>query len=116
MLSGVSAARIYVIFPGANFFKSDIIEYIWDERVPIGTTVSSPYSERVKLFILRSGPSSGGPSGWIKEERNVTKDYQKLFGRDPQKPVGAIALMSDSDSTGTSAEADFTAIEIKTRI
>lgn len=110
------AARIYVIFPGANFFKSDVIEYIWDERVPIGTTASSPYSERVKLFVLKSGPFSAAPSGWIQEERNVYEDYQKLYGRAPEKPVGAIALMSDSDNTGTSAEADFADLCLKIKL
>src|SRR3989338_639213 len=30
------AARLYVIFPGSNFFKSEVIEYLWDEHIPAG--------------------------------------------------------------------------------
>ena len=110
------AARIYVIFPGSNFFKSDVIEYIWDEHLPVGTVASSPYSERIKLYVLKSGPARADSGGWEFEERNVLEDYQKLYGKLPEKPVGAIALMSDSDNTETSAEADFTDIAIKTKL
>lgn len=109
------AARVYVIFPGSNFFKSDVIEYVWDERAPAGTTALSLYSERIKLVILRSGPAPKEEGGWAEEERNVYEDYQKLYGKAPEKPVGAVALMSDSDNTGTSAEADFKDISLKIR-
>ncbi len=101
------AARVYAIFPGSNFFKSDVIEYVWDETIPVGTITASPYSERVKLFVIRRGtaPEEGG--GWEEEDRNLYEDYRKLFGREPERPVGALALMSDSDNTGTQSEADF---------
>lgn len=107
------AARVYVIFPGTNFFKSDVIEYIWDEHLPPDTVAPSPYSSRIKLYILRSGPASTSDGGWLSEQRNVYEDYQKLYGKAPDKPVGAIALMSDSDNTGTSSEADFSNIALK---
>ncbi len=109
------AARVYIIFLGANFFKSDVIEYIWDEKIPVGTTASSPYSDRIKLYVLRNGPAPEASGGWFEEERNVYEDYKKLYGRPPEKPVGAIALMSDSDNTRTSSEADFTSITLKTK-
>jgi len=109
------AARIYVIFPGSNFFKSDVIEYLWDKTNPAGTVASSPFSDRIKLFVLRSGPAPAAEGGWFAEERNVFQDYEKLYGRPPTKPVGAIALMSDSDTTGTSSEADFAEITLKTK-
>ncbi len=110
------AARVYVIFPGANFFKSDVIEYIWDEKTPVNTTASSPYSDRIKLFVLRSGPAPVAAGGWYEEERNVYEDYEKLFGKAPAKPVGAIALMSDSDNTRTSSEADFGTVIIEKKL
>ena len=100
------AARVYVIFEASNLFRSDIIEYIWDEHIPAGEAADSAYSDRIKLFVIRSGkPTEEGV--WHEETRNPLEDYQKLFGRTPKHPVGIVALMCDSDNTGTSAAADF---------
>lgn len=107
------AARVYVIFLGANYFKSDVIEYIWDEGMPLGTIATSPFSDRIKLFVLRSGRAPESSDGWFDEERNVYEDYRTLFGKSPTKSIGAIALMSDSDNTQTSSEADFAEIKLK---
>ncbi len=101
------AARLYVIFPSSNFFKSDVIEYLWDENIPAGHFESSPYSERVKLFVIRSGPAPTENDGWVSEKRDIYEDYRKLFGKEPKKALGALALMSDSDNTGTTSEACF---------
>ena len=107
------AARFYVIFLASNFFRSDVIEYIWDEKFPPGTSADSPYSERVKLLVIRSGAPGPENGGWISEERNPYEDYQKLFGKAPRNPVGMVAVMSDSDNTGTRASADFAEIVLK---
>ncbi len=107
------AARVYVIFLASNFFRSDVIEYIWDERFVPGTTQDSPYSDRVKLLVIRRGPPGAEGGGWLSEERNLLEDYKKLFGKAPRNPLGLVALMSDSDNTGTSASADFADIVLK---
>ncbi len=101
------AARVYAIFPGSNFFKSNVIEYIWDENIRAGTVTTSPYSERVRLFVIQNGVAVPENDGWREEERNLYEDYRKLFGKEPERPVGVVALMSDSDNTGTQSEADF---------
>ena len=100
-------ARIYLVFPGSNFFNTRVIEYIWDETIPEGTAASSPFSGNVKLFVIRSGKAAGEGDGWQKEERNIYQDYQRLFGEPPNRPLKAIALMSDSDNTRTKSESDF---------
>lgn len=110
------AARVYAIFPGSSFFKTDVIEYIWDEHLPVGTVQSSPFSSRLKLYVIRSGPpgvDDGTAPGLLQEERDVYEDYFRLFGQAPKKKFGAIALMSDSDNTGTTASADFAEIILK---
>ncbi len=104
------AARIYVIFDAANIFRSDVIEYVWDEHIAAETIQESPYSDRVHLYVIRSGAPGADAGGWQTEERNIREDFIKIFGRAPAKPVAAIAIMCDSDNTGTSAEADFTDI------
>ena len=102
-----------MIFPGSSFFKSDVIEYVWDEIFPVGTAVSSPYSHRIKLFVIRSGAPSLENDGWQEEDRNIHQDYRQLFGKDPGRPVGVVALMSDSDNTGTASAADFSEFTLK---
>ncbi len=110
------AARLYVIFLASNLFRSDALEYIWDEHLPAGTHADSPYSDRIKLLVLQSGPSGESSGGWRQEERNPLADYEKLFGKKPKHPIGIIALMSDSDSTQSQASADFSDISIKKKI
>jgi hypothetical protein len=109
------AARVYVIFEASNLFRSDVIEYVWDESLPEGTVQDSPYSDRIKLFVVRKGPGGPEKDGWHSEMRNPLKDYMKLFGKAPRHPLGIIALMSDSDNTGTSAAADFDEIVLGTK-
>ena len=107
------AARVYVIFLAKSFFRSNVIEYIWDEKLVEGTTADSPYSDRIKLVVVRSGASGEGEGAWKQEMRNVYKDHTNLFGKPPKDPVGMIALMSDSDNTQSSASADFADIVLK---
>ena len=107
------AARVYAIFPANNFFHSDVIEYIWDEKSSPGTCADSAYSDRIKLLVLRAGPASSEDQGWRSEHRNIYEDYLKLFGRKPHYAVGMIAVMSDSDSTGSGSAADFGEIILK---
>ena len=107
------AARVYVIFEASNLFRSDVIEYVWDESIAAGQVADSPYSERIKLFVIRSGKSED-PEQWSTEARNPLEDYRKLFGKAPKHPVGIVALMCDSDNTGTEAAADFADIEFGT--
>ncbi len=101
------SARIYVIFAASNIFRSDVIEYVWDEFLPVGAHSESPYSDRIHLLVVKSGQASSGVNDWDKQERNVYQDYRSLFGKEPKYDIGMIAVMSDSDNTGTKASADF---------
>ena len=104
------AARVYVIFPSMLFTNSRALEYIWTENVKEGVIVSSPYSKNMKLVVVESGGQPGG--GWVSEERDIYADYVAAFGEEPRYDIGAIAIMTDSDSTGSSAEAAFDDIKI----
>ncbi len=106
------AARIYVVFPGSSFFNTRVIEYLWDKDIEEGVFQSSPYSGKVKLFVAESGIAKS-KDGWMAEERNLFNDYVEIFGQKPDKPIGAIAFMSDSDNTHTSSSADFKNIAFK---
>ena len=97
------AARVYVIFPHWNFMQIKSIEYVWDEKLPERTIMASPYFGNIKLIVAESGNKKIGE--WVFEKRNILEDYKKAFGRAPSSNVGAIALMTDTDNTLSTAEA-----------
>lgn len=106
------AWRVYVIFKGRSLFSSDVIEYVWDERFPVGTHADSPFSKRVKILVVENGPAD--PTGpWAREQRDLAGDYQMLFGKPPTADVAALAIMSDSDDTRSSSEAYMKSIVIR---
>ena len=104
------AARVYVIFSALFFSRSKVLEYIWARDLETGTIASSPYSDNIKLIVAESGPGEGG--GWVLEERDIYEDYISAFNEKPKLKIGAIALMCDSDSTKSSAEAYFDEVKI----
>jgi len=102
------AARVYVIFPATFFTNSRVLEYIWAESLPVGSTGTSPYSKNIKLIVLESGPDAE----WVSEERNIRADYLKMFGREPEYNIGAVAFMTNAENTGTSADAMYDDIKV----
>ncbi|MBI4358462.1 MAG: DUF3047 domain-containing protein [Candidatus Omnitrophica bacterium] len=127
------AARVYVAFKGggsflkeqASFLKgriplmkerapflADVIQYVWDDHFPEGTYQSSPYSRKTKIFVVRSGKINGS-QGWVREKRDLVKDYEVLFRKAPRGDVIAVGIMSDSDNTGTEAEAFYKNLTIE---
>ena len=102
------AARVYVVFVSHFFTNFHCVEYVWDESIPAGTILASPYSDQIKLLVVQSGTDKN----WAVEKQNIIEDYQKLFGRKPKMKVAAIALMTDSEGTGSEAEGFFDDIQI----
>lgn len=78
------------------------LTYVWDARLPPGTVLPNPYSDRVKMIVVRSGSAEAGR--WMSEERDVLEDYRRAFGENPP-PVSGIAVMTDTDQTGGRATA-----------
>ena len=104
------AARVYVIFPTSFLLNSRVLEYIWAESIPAGTIGTSPYSDNIKLMVLRSGQDN--KSEWLAEERDIIADYNLMFGREPDYNIGAVAFMTNAEHTGSSAEAMYDDIEL----
>lgn len=106
------AMRVYAVFQGPTILLSKAIQYVWDEHFPEGTHASSPSSGRVKVLVVHSGqPDPGRP--WVKERRDVMRDYQMLFGEKPKKGLAAVAIMTDSDNTASEAEAYIKSIAVE---
>jgi len=96
------AARIYVIFPHWFFPKTKTLNYIWANRLPQGEHIPNPFTGNAIMLAVESGPGQAGE--WISERRNVFQDYRQVFGNDPPT-IGAIAIMTDTDNTGSTATA-----------
>jgi len=123
------AARVYVAFrydPGnaglwqrARYGAQRLIHgryppglalvYVWENRLPVGTVFDSPYSDRVKIVVTRSGTADVGR--WVSETRDVYEDYRRIVGAEPSRIEG-VALMTDTDDTGGRVIAYYDAIRL----
>ncbi len=86
------------------------INYIWESKSPVGTIVANPYTDRVQMIVMESGPAKVGQ--WVTESRNIYEDYKKAFGEDPPM-ISGVAVMTDTDNTKESAVAWFGDIVFK---
>ncbi len=105
------AARVYVVFPGRFFWQTKAINYIWANKLAKGRSVQNSYASNVKMVAVESGNDKAGH--WLAEERDLYADYRLLFGADPPE-AEAVAIMTDTDNTGSSAEAWYGDITLST--
>lgn len=83
------------------------VNYVWDNKQPVGTVQANAYTDRARMFVLRSGDLHAGK--WVTEQRNIVEDFQRAFGHVPAKLHG-LALATDTDNTGSEARAGFAEI------
>jgi hypothetical protein len=87
------------------------INYVWDNRHPIGTAADNAYTDRARMLVLRSGRDDTGR--WVEERRNLLKDLQQLFGANSARTL-QLAIASDSDNTGVQTGALFADLHLVT--
>lgn len=122
------AARVYVMFdyPRARLplaarlgmavaesvygqqLPTAALNYVWDNRQPVGTIRPNAYTDRARMIVLRSGPGEQGQ--WRTETRDLRADFRAAFGEEPPDVVG-LAIATDTDNTGGRALAWFGDIE-----
>jgi hypothetical protein len=83
--------------------------YIWTDHVAVGTVIPSAHTSQVKMLAVASGP--GGLGQWQTVKRNLVEDYRLAFGAEPG-PLLGIAVMTDTDNTGTKAVGEYSGIRI----
>ncbi len=126
------AARIYVIFdypleklPFGTRAKFKLAEslygqkiptaalnYVWDNRQPVGTIQPNTYTDRARMIVAQSGAARAGQ--WVTETRDLAADFRAAFGEEAPDIV-AVALATDTDNTGESAIAWYGDIEFLPR-
>lgn len=80
------------------------LNYVWDNRQPVGTLRDNAYTDRARMIVLRSG--AGDTGRWLLERRDVAADFRRAFGDLPARLTG-LAVASDTDNTGERAHAGF---------
>ena len=101
-----SAAGIYVYLQKEGL-DPYIMKYVWSETLPEGTRLLSPSSNgsfQAHICVVKSGSKKLGL--WETERVNIYDDFKLLFNKEPPRILG-IGILTDADSTHTSAKADY---------
>jgi hypothetical protein len=86
--------------------------YVWMYRVPVGTVIQSPYTDRVRMIVVENGDRRLGE--WVSVRRNVLEDYRRAFGEEPDDIV-AVGVMTDVGDDGSHRRAFYGDIKFRLR-
>lgn len=92
-------ARIFVAFD-TFIGPPRTINYVWANRMETNSVFDHPSSSRSKFIVLESGNERAGQ--WISEERDLAKDWQRLFKNEKMPRIVGLGVFTDSDGTQTS--------------
>jgi hypothetical protein len=98
-----SALAVYAVFTHTPVSVKSV-KYVWSAVAPVGTRLTSS-GGLTQVRVLRSGTQGRGT--WVEERANVFEDYRKSFGDADVPRPGGIAVLTDSDDTGQSAQGDY---------
>lgn len=99
-----SALAVYLLVPYSRIRGPKAVKYVWSERVPVGTRLESNFG-LTQVKVLRTGPDAGG--AWVQERVNARDDFRTMFDADAAPRPAGIAVLTDSDDTGSEAEGDY---------
>ena len=81
-----------------------VVMYIWSDQVPVGSVIPSAHTSQVRMLAVASG--ADGLGRWQSVQRNLVEDYRRAYGAEPG-PVLGVAVMTDTDNTGTKAVGEY---------
>jgi hypothetical protein len=96
-------AHLLAVWPRTPaWLRSRLIGYVWDEHLPVQHVEPSRKTGTVTFLVVRSGLAQ--LNQWVTERRDVSADYAKLYGGEPDNPR-ALAISIDTNDTHSAAEA-----------
>lgn len=124
------ALRIYIIFPydpsrvsfldRAKYNTAKILygeypplaslNYIWANRSHSSDYLPNPFTDRAMMIPVESGGTNAGQ--WRTYTVNILNDYLEAFGEEPPEEA-SLAIMADTDNTGSSSVAYLDYIRVK---
>lgn len=99
-----SVLAVYLLVDYSRIRGPKAVKYIWSEKVPAGTRLHSNQG-LTQIRVLRSG--AAGMGQWAEERVNVRDDYLQYFKENEVPKPAGIAVLTDSDDTGSSAQGDY---------
>jgi hypothetical protein len=99
-----SALAVYMAVPYSKLRGPKAVKYVWSEKVPAGTHLSSN-SGLTQVRVLRSGRPA--TDRWVEERVNVRDEWKGAFKETSTPRPGGIAVLTDSDDTKSSAAGDY---------
>ena len=80
------------------------INYVWDNRYPVGTRKPNAYTERTRMIVAESGAANAGK--WAVARHDVQQDAVAEFGSGQMRLI-QLSVAADTDNTGEIARAGF---------
>jgi len=80
------------------------LNYVWDNKHPIGHKKFNAYTDRTQMIVQRSGTADAGV--WVNERVDVLADVLRAYGSEQAK-INLLALASDTDNTKEEVRAGF---------
>ena len=105
-----SALAVYMGVPYSKVRGPRTVKYVWSEKVPVGTPLSSN-SGLTQGRVLRSGQPAS-KDAWVEERVNVLKDWQAAFKESETPKPGGIAVLTDADDTKSTAAGDYANLRV----
>jgi Protein of unknown function (DUF3047) len=99
-----SALAVYMAVPHSKIRGPKAVKYVWSEKVPVGTPLSSN-TGLTQVRVLRSGRPPG--DGWVEERVNARDDWKAAFKESETPRPGGIAVLTDADDTRSTAAGDY---------
>lgn len=94
--------------------RMKITKLLYGAELPAAALAWNPYSDRVRMIVLRSGGAQAGQ--WMAEARDVAAGYRAAFGAGaPMPPISGVAASADTDQTGESVTAWFGDLRLEAR-
>lgn len=96
------AVRVYVVREGLlGRLDARALNYVWSRGQAPGTRWPNAFSGRTIMWAVDGGRTTGG---WTSYTRNLRTDWRAAFGGDIER-IHGVALMTDTDNTGSTAAA-----------
>ncbi|MGH7356765.1 MAG: DUF3047 domain-containing protein [Candidatus Rokuibacteriota bacterium] len=99
-----SALAVYLFVPYSRIAGPKAVKYVWSEKVPAGTILSSNFG-LTQVRVLRTGRPPG--DDWVEERVNALADYKQLFKESETPTPAGIGVLTDSDDTRSRAQGDY---------
>jgi len=98
-----SVLAVYLLVPYSTVRGPQAVKYVWSDVVPVGTQLESNLG-LTKVRVLRSGREK---TDWTDEKVDVRADFLAAFGVSKAPTPAGIAVLTDSDDTGSTATGDY---------